>query len=59
MKHDSLMGIIIQALRNKNYTNKQIEEIIIEKQKIEEEINEKKAASIYYDFSINETKKED
>lgn len=50
MKHDVLMGIIIKALKNKNYTHKEIEDIIEEKQKIEEKISEKEANSIYYGF---------
>lgn len=50
MKYDAMMGIIIQALKNKNYTYEEIEKVILEIQKIECNIKQVEAAGIYYGF---------
>ena len=50
MKYDAMMGIIIQALKNKNYTYEEIEKVILEIQKLECSIKQVSAAGIYYGF---------
>ena len=50
MKHDAMMGILIQALKNRNYTYEEIEKIILEMQNLECNTKQIEAAGIYYGF---------
>ena len=50
MKQDVMFGYFIQALKNIGLSKTEIEKILQEIYKLQEEISEQKAQGIYYDF---------